>query len=133
MNFRAVVKTPSELHSRWTRERRIGGVISGVRFQRLGKSFISVDDPLNADDVAALLTHNMVVLEFSTVRVGEVVARDPAPNSADFSDDDPDAAVEPEPRMNGTPVLPPPSLPAMPQREERQAPAHYGKHKHRRR
>jgi hypothetical protein len=90
-----------------------------------------VDDPLDADAVAILSVNDMVVLEISTARTGEVVAIDPVPDAIDLSDSDSDGGVE-HAVVNGTPVLPPEQPPQ--KEEHRQQQQRYGgKHRYGRR
>jgi hypothetical protein len=90
MKFRASIRNPSFLWRLWVSERRIGGEVSGVRFHRIDNDFVSVDDPLSPDDVAALAHNQMVLLELSTAPAGEAVPIRPA------SEPQAEPAVEPE-------------------------------------
>lgn len=84
MKFRASIRNPSFLWRLWVSERRIGGEVSGVRFHRIDNDFVSVDDPLSPDDVAALAHNQMVLLELSTAPAGEAVP-DPPATAAQFT------------------------------------------------
>lgn len=72
MNFHAKLRTNSAIHRDWIGAARVGGMISGVRFKRVGQDFVSVEDPLPGDAVSAMLHHHMIEVEVSTVPAGSV-------------------------------------------------------------
>jgi len=67
VNFRAKLRRSSPIYKHWIGTAKIGGTINGVEFKKEGpRDFVSVDDPLPASAVAALLGHQHVQLELTT-------------------------------------------------------------------
>src|SRR5690348_3683150 len=79
MNFRAFIRRGSEVYRRWRHEARIGGTISDVRFHWDGLDYVSDEDPLSAESVAAIKDNNMVQLVLTTAPVGHVSPIEDAP------------------------------------------------------
>lgn len=97
MNFVAKLRRNSTIHRNWVSARRIGGSISGVQFKKDGAvDFISVDDPLPPEAVAALVHHNMIDLEVTTTPVGEVVAKPKSTKGSKAAKSDADDSNEGE-------------------------------------
>lgn len=73
MHFRAKLRRTSSIHNDWIGASRIGGTINGVKFHlESGPSnytYVSTEDPLPGDAVAALLNNHMVDLEVTTTPV----------------------------------------------------------------
>lgn len=99
MQFRASLKVQTRLHRIWTGRRLRRLTINGVPFHFVGQRYISVDDPLSADDVAALSLNNQVQLEMSSTTTPQVEIIDPV------------VSVEPTPVPEQKPAAQPLSLP----------------------
>lgn len=81
MQFRAKIRPNSWAHRDWLGRNRTGGVISRVKFHRIGRDFFSVDDPLGTDAVARLMHNNQVILEVTAHAPLEAIV--PAPAKAE--------------------------------------------------
>lgn len=89
MHFRAIIRRPSYVFNQWRAAPRLGGKVEGVAFRWDGKDYVSVDNPLPADDVAALLHNRFVQLVVTTGSAGVVeLVEEPQP--------EPEAPVEAE-------------------------------------
>ena len=62
MQFRAKLRRGTAIYRNWAARRQARGEISGVPFVLSGMDYVSEDDPLSADAVAAIKDHLMVVL-----------------------------------------------------------------------
>lgn len=95
MQFRAKLRRGSNIYKIWFGASRIGGMISGVNFKRIGIDYFSIQDPLAPEYVSKLLHHPMVDLEVRAEPVGSVVVvpNDPADELPVPSE--PDLAVDP--------------------------------------
>ncbi len=72
MQFRAILKRSSTVYRHWTASHRTSGKVSGVRFRKVGRDYVSAEDPLPPDHVSALLRNNAVELEMTTALAGDV-------------------------------------------------------------
>lgn len=100
MNFRAKLKHNSSIYRLWIGASRVGGSISGVQFKRIGRDFVSAEDPLSGEAVSSMLRHEAIELETSTAPVGnlevvQVAEDDPPADDPPPSDDPPNPNTDP--------------------------------------
>lgn len=72
MNFTATIRRPSFVFRTWRDRGQLFGELSGVRFKWNGKDYVAVNEPLEADDVAALLPNRFAVVTTFGLPVGVV-------------------------------------------------------------
>ena len=81
MKFSAELRQGSYVDKRWKSERRLGGVLHGVAFRKVGQAFQSVNADLTADQVVDLQNHPDIVLSMNG-DVGDIDVNDTPLNKA---------------------------------------------------
>lgn len=108
MQFHAVVKHRSFVWDHWRAVPRLGGKISGVAFRWDGKDYVTVDNPLPPNDVAALLHNPYVQLVMATAPVGAAQATEPQPQPEPEPQPQPEPETENSDEENGEAEIPMP-------------------------